>query len=239
AGVEVLRHVNGGVQADDVERSERRALGMADGGPGHRVDLFGRVTAFEHDLDGVEHGEIADAVGDETGRVFRVNDALAQRPVAEIGDEVRDLGVSFRRGDDFEQMQIARRVEEVRAQKPAAEVVGTPFGEAVERNARSVRRDDGLGAQMWFDAFVERTLDFEVLDYRLDHPVVVFQLRQGVLEIADRYQGGDFGRKERGRLGLLRGVEAGLRDAVTDGGRFELQTRFLFLGRQFLRRNVE
>src|SRR5262245_55264218 len=100
-GVKVLRHVNGGVQADDVERPERRALGMADDGPGHRVDLFGRVTAFEHDSDGVEHGEIADAVSDETGRILRMNDALAQRPVAEIGDEVCDFGVGFGRGDDF------------------------------------------------------------------------------------------------------------------------------------------
>src|SRR5262245_10506635 len=92
---------------------------------------------------------------------------------------------------------------------------------------------------MRLDAFVERTFDLEVLDYRLDHPVAVFQIWQVVLEIADRDEVGDLGRKERGGLRLLRGLEAGLRDAISDGGRVERQPQLQLFGRQFFGRNVE
>ena len=44
--------------------------------------------------------------------------------------------IRFRRGNDFQQTHVARRIEEVRAEPGPAEVVGESFGDLADRAGR-------------------------------------------------------------------------------------------------------
>ena len=88
-------------------------------------------------------GKRADAIGDEIGRVLGEHDSLAQHHVAEVRDRVHHLRQRFRSGDDLQQLQVARRIEEVGAQKVPAEFFAESFDDAADGDARGVRTDDG------------------------------------------------------------------------------------------------
>ena len=98
--------------------------------------------------------ECADAVGDEVRRVLAGHHAFAQMAVAELADEREDLGPRVRAGNHFDQMQIARRIEEVRAEEVLAELVGIAFGDLRQRDAAGVGGDDGAGRR---DAAISRS----------------------------------------------------------------------------------
>ncbi len=74
--------------------------------------------------------EAAEAVGDKVRRILARHHALAQMQVAEFGDPMEDLGRGLRAGNHFHQVQIARRIEEVRAQKMLAKFGAEAFGDA-------------------------------------------------------------------------------------------------------------
>ena len=54
------------------------------------------------------------------------NHALAQAPVGELLHSLQNLGIRIRAGDQFQQVQIARRIEEMRAQEMPAELGEKP-----------------------------------------------------------------------------------------------------------------
>ena len=81
----------------------------------------------------------ADVIADEVRRVLGNHDAFAQTMVGKMRHCVHDLRQGLRRRNHFEQMQISRRVEEVRAEPVLSEVVAAPFGERRNRNTRGVR----------------------------------------------------------------------------------------------------
>ena len=85
---------------------------------------------FDHQASGIGAAEeAADAVGDEVGRVLAWHHAFAEAAVGEIVDVGRERRVGFGAGNQFQQVQIARRVEEVRAQKMLAELGREAFGD--------------------------------------------------------------------------------------------------------------
>ena len=65
----------------------------------------------------------AEVVGDEVRRVLRDDDALAQPVIGERADGFDDRRVGVGRRDHLEQVQIARRIEEVRAEPVPPEAV--------------------------------------------------------------------------------------------------------------------
>ena len=83
-----------------------------------------------------EHGEGADAVGDEIGRVLGAHYALAQYAVAEIGERIEDFGPRGRAGNQFDQLHVARRVEEMRAGPMLLEFGGEAGGDLADRAGR-------------------------------------------------------------------------------------------------------
>ena len=119
--VEILRDVLPDVEPDDVEEAIAGALGKADQRAGEGVHfLDGEIVFDGQALDrGAE--ESADSVADEVRRVFAGNDAFAEMAVAEIGDERNDIRTGCRAGNDFDQMEVARRIEEMRTEKVLAE----------------------------------------------------------------------------------------------------------------------
>ena len=199
------------VDAGDVHRAERRAAGTAERGAGDRVDLLDRVLAAGERLERARHAVERDVVADEVRRVLRDDDALAEQVIAETRDGRDDRRIGFRGRDDLEQPQVARRVEEVRAEPVAAEVVGAAFGQRRDRNARRVRADDRSGPALLVDAREQLLLDVEPLDDRFDDPVASGDEIQVRVEAAGRDELVGVGRELRIGLELARLFESLLR----------------------------
>ena len=100
-----------------------------------KSNSFGELADF-----GAE--EAADAIGDEVGRILARHHAFAEVQIAECRDPVQDVAARFRPGDHFGQVQVARRIEEVRAQKMLPELAIEAFGDAGQGNAAGVGGDD-------------------------------------------------------------------------------------------------
>src|SRR3984957_16546496 len=123
------------IEAHDIEQAVAGTLGQADQLACEGVHLFDGEAFFDCQLLDGGAKKTADAVGDEVGGVLAGYDAFAEMTVGEMGDEVPDLGQSFGAGDHLEQMQIARRIEEVRSEEMLAELGGESLGDAGEGNA--------------------------------------------------------------------------------------------------------
>ena len=125
--VQVARDQRPDIQTHNVEQPVTGALGQANGRSGQRVDFFNGVAVLDGDFVNRRAEERADAVGDEVGRILARHHAFTQPPVAEITHEVQHRGQRFRARNHFEQMQIARRVEEMRPQEMLAELAVKAF----------------------------------------------------------------------------------------------------------------
>ena len=123
------------VDAGQIERAKRRALRAANGRPGHRVDLFDRVLAGCDEREQMHHAREREMVADEVRRVLRNHHSLAEVVIGERADLVDDRAARVSGWNDFEQMQVTGRVEEVRAEPVTPEVVAATLGERVNRNA--------------------------------------------------------------------------------------------------------
>ena len=108
-------------------------------------------------------------------------------------------------------MQIARRIEEVRAEPVAPERLRSSVRDRGDWNAGRVRADDRVRAAMRLDAREQLALDLDPLDDRLEDPVGGRNLRQVVVEAAGRDEGGAVGREEGIGLQPPRALEALLR----------------------------
>jgi len=118
--VEVASDHGPNIQAHDIEKPVTGALGQPDQLSRQRIHFFDGVPVFDGDLLNSRAEERADPVGDKVGRIFAGNHSFAQPPVAEILHEAHDLWHGFFSADYFQQMQIARRIEEVSPQEVAA-----------------------------------------------------------------------------------------------------------------------
>ena len=74
------------VEADEIDGAEGCRLGPSESGTSERVDVFDGEIHLLHETHDVENRERADAVADEVGRVFRVDDAFAQFDVGKMRD---------------------------------------------------------------------------------------------------------------------------------------------------------
>ena len=127
-----------------------------------------------HVVDGVAHGEHADAVGDEVGRVLGVDHALAEPLPDEGGHRGGDGRIGVAARDHLEQPHVARRVEEVGDEEARAQPLGQRVGDLVHREAAGVAGEDGVGAQVRGHLLPEQLLlHRHVLDHHLDDPVAV------------------------------------------------------------------
>ena len=86
--------------------------------------------------------------------------------------------------DDLEQVEVARRIEEVRAQPALPEPLGASLGDGAQRNAGRVGADDRVARDVRFDAREQRLLDVEPFDDRFDDPVGRRQSPEVLVEAA-------------------------------------------------------
>jgi hypothetical protein len=119
--------VSQNVEADEIGEAKRRHLGPAHGSAGERVNFLDAEVHLLHQAHDVQRGEGPDAVGDEVGRVLGMDHALAQVQIAEVRDGLHRRRIGVGRGNELQQAHVARRIEEVRAEPVAAEVIREAF----------------------------------------------------------------------------------------------------------------
>jgi hypothetical protein len=210
--VEVGRDLRADVHAGDVGRAEGRAARAADGGTRERVHVLDREVEVDHGLQDGTEAERADAVADEVRRVLAAHDRLAQDLVGERLGGGQHAGIGVGSGDGLEQLQVARRVEEVRAQEAPAELEGQVRRHGADAQAGGVAGDDGGLLHRRRHAREELALDLQVLHHRLEDPVGVLELRPVVVEVARADARGVLGQVERARLQLAQVRDGPARD---------------------------
>ena len=182
--LQVLHYVSKHVEADKIEGAKGGGLGTADCGSRYLVDFFDRVAIVEHRAHRHQRAEGADAIRDEVRAILRHDYAFAQTFVKKAEHRARDFRFRPFGANQFDQMHVTRRIEKMHAEKVGAKILRASLGELFERNAAGVRSDDRSQPALLLDLFVEAAFDFEILDYRFDYQVAVFQFRQIVFEVS-------------------------------------------------------
>ena len=137
--IDVAEHVDAG----DVHGAERGALRPADRRSRDRVDLLDRILAGFERAQRLHDAEQGDAVGDEVGRVFRDDDALAEAAIERSARCARATSASVSAvGITSTQPQVTRRIEEVGSEPVPPELVAPALGKRRDRNARGVGGHD-------------------------------------------------------------------------------------------------
>ena len=182
--LQVLHNVSKHVEADKIEGAKGGRLGTANCGSRYLVDFFDRVGIVEHRAHRHQRAEGADAIRDEVRAILRHDYAFAQTFVKKAEHRARDFRFRPFGANQFNQMHVTRRIEKMHAEKVGAKILRASLGELFERNAAGVRSDDRSQPALLLDLFVEAAFDFEILDYRFDYQVAVFQFRQIVFEVS-------------------------------------------------------
>ena len=144
-----------------------------------------------------------------------------------MADSLDGLPRRLRRGNDLQQVQIARRVEEMGAEPVVPEIVAASFRERRARNPGRVGADDRSRAPRGVDLFEETSLYIQPLDNGLDNPVALPDAQQISVEAAGCDQFPCVGREGRVRLQPAGAFEA-LRRGV--GRHIEQQGRHAGVG---------
>ena len=181
---EVVRHVNEDVEAGDVDSPECRALRPSDCRAGHRVDLFDRIVSgrkrFENPHKAV-HGHV---VGDEPRRISGNDGVFSQTAIREITNGFEYCRVGFRRRNEFEQREVSRRVEEMRAEPVTPEIAATALRQSCDGQSRRVGADDRTRPAHGVDALQQRAFRVWLFDDRFDDPVRLCDALQILVEAA-------------------------------------------------------
>ena len=173
---------------------------------GDGVDLVDRVTVVEHQPDGVLHGKAADAVGHEARRILALDSPLAQHRLGKPPEVFDPRRIAVGGGNQLQQGEIAGRIEEMRAEEPAAVALARALGNQVQRNPRRIAGHNRVGRHDGFDLAVQLLFHVQSFHDGLDHPVDVGQQIEVVVEVAQRHARRHFRQIQRRGLELqLRG----------------------------------
>ena len=125
--------------------------------------------------------------------------ALTKPPVAEGADTDQDIRIGRRPRHEFDQVQIARRGEEVSSNEAPAKMRAETLGQPGQRNAAGVGGCNGAGRKMGRHLLPEISLDLDVFNNRFDNPITIRQACQVIFEVAERDDGPGVLRVEGGR----------------------------------------
>ena len=211
-------HVREDVESRQVAGAERGRLGASNEVAGEPIHLIDGEIELLHQLEGREHPKDAQPIGHEARHVLAEHDALAERALGELAHCPQRLLRRECRRDELEQVHVARRIEEVRAEELPLERVAAPLEQHGHRDARRVRRHDGVrrdGLETREQCLLGRGL----LHDDLDDPVAVGEQLEVVGGVAGDHQRGARGVHECRRLRLAGLLEAllGRRGAIGRG----------------------
>jgi hypothetical protein len=97
--------------------------------------------------------------------------ALAQHALGEPRDALQNVGVGLAARDELQQFQVARRVEKVRAQKAAFDVVAAGVAHLVDRQPARVGGQHGMWGDIVLHARPQLTLDVGLFNDGFNYPV--------------------------------------------------------------------
>ena len=137
--------------------------------------------------------------------------------IAKARNSLHSFAIGLGRGYQFQQAHVARRIEKVRAEPMAAEIVAESFRDFIHRQAAGVRGDDCPGAPPRFHPAQQVALDVQVFDYRLDDPIAIRERLQVVFEVADLDQPCQRSLKEGRRLRFLQCLQRCRGNAIARG----------------------
>ena len=132
---EIVGDVHEDVEPGDVDGAERRALRPADRGACDRIDFLDRIRPVGQRLENAHETVHGDMVGDESRRVLRDDHVLSEPAIGKVAHRRDDGRIGVGRRNHFEQRQVSRRIEKMRAEPMAAEIVAAPLGETCNRQA--------------------------------------------------------------------------------------------------------
>ena len=126
--------------------------------------------------------------------------------------EMRDAGqcirVRIRARHQFQQPQIARRIEKMGPEEPAPKRVAAPGGDPLDGKPARIRGYDGPRSHDRFDLFKQGVLHVQPLHHRLNHPFRFGQPVQMILEIADLNATKRLLVEKRSRFGFRGGLQS-------------------------------
>ena len=202
------------VEADHIGGAVGGALRTPDDWAGQRVDDVKTKPQALCVMHHRQDREDADAIGDEIRGVASTHDAFAEardQPRFEIVEQHRVGGL---RCDQFDQMHVAGRIEEVDAAEARAQGLGQRFGQALDRQSRGVRGDDRLRRNERRDLPIEIVFPLDLLGNRFDDQIAVAQLFE-VLGVVGGVDVGDTILAAQGRrLELAQCVDGAVDDCV-------------------------
>ena len=172
-GLQLVAYVHVDVEADEVERTERGAARTTQRLPGNAVYFIRIQAQLLHRAQDIRENVKPDSVADEAGYVMGEDAALAQRLAAETLQCCCHGGIGLLGWDQFEEPEVAGRIEEVRAQEPWPQVRRQYGGDGVDWDAGRVGTGDSVVAQVRRQRRPETLLYCQVFEDCLDHPIAL------------------------------------------------------------------
>ena len=128
-----LDHMGQRIEADDIGGAIGGALRAADLGAGQRVDFIETEAEGGGMVHDRENRKDADAVGDKIRRIQRTNHTFAEARGEPGFKRIERAAFGALGADDFNQMHVARRVEEVNAAEARAHRLRQTLGQCIHR----------------------------------------------------------------------------------------------------------
>ena len=194
-------HMREHVEPDHIQRAEGGALGTSQVTPGERIHGVEAEVERCRMMLGGEHGEHADAVGDEVGRVLCPHHTFAQRGDEESLQLVEQRRFGCSAGNQLDQVHIARRVEEMDAAKTMAQILGERLRQLIDRQTGCVAGEDRMGADIGRHFAVQIGFPVHALGDGFDDQIALAQFFQMLVVIRS------LDVSDPGRAGDGRGVE--------------------------------
>jgi hypothetical protein len=161
-----------------------------------------------------QNGKHTNPVRHKVRRIQRPNHALA-KPRSQPGfQRIQRAGIGALRTDDFDQMHVTRRVEEVDAAKARPHINRQALGQRIDRQPRCIGSDHRIGPEVRRNLRVQIVLPVHPFGNRLDHQIALGEQRQVfvVIRSVDKLQLALVG--QRCRVQLLEAIEGLLDDTV-------------------------
>ncbi|KFB72553.1 MAG: hypothetical protein AW09_002256 [Candidatus Accumulibacter phosphatis] len=162
-----------GIEANDVGGTIGGTLRATDDRTGQRIDDVETESEALRVMHHREHREDTDTVGDEVRRIARTHDALAEARDQPRFEMVEQRRISGSGRDQFDEMHVTRRIEEVDAAEARTQCFRQTFGEAIDRQPRGIRGDDRSGRNEGCDLAIQIVLPLGLFGNGFDDQVAI------------------------------------------------------------------
>src|SRR6185295_19621586 len=96
------------------------------------IDLFDRVTIVQHRLDRNHRAECANTIGYEVWPILCGDYAFAKSLIEKAVEETRHFRLGPLSANYFDEMKVARRIEEMDAEEVCTKIFRATFGQLAD-----------------------------------------------------------------------------------------------------------